>query len=244
MSYISFDVATKSLAVAIIYYMPDQEMSDKLTNRSDLYTKRTLKAPPHKKLTEYVSMIEDVDAIYKTRLQISLLDVVDLIPNKKVKQTTTIERTYQLYKYLETLRVPITKAMQEHEDTRFLIEYQMGPNDKSRCISSQIMLFCMSFLHVNSLSSSPTRIEDRIHLVGPALKNKIQFGNDEKSIHSYYLSKYKTNYTANKSHTKYILGKILNAYGMEHMVASIKKKNIDDIADAVCMALAFAKSLP
>jgi hypothetical protein len=241
MRYISFDVANKSLAIAIVYYKSDEEIHSSLLKEFNNYKKlkkRLLKTNPIQIFHEYNALLKKCDDILQQKFVIEYLNVVDLIPDKKLSETTTIERTYYLHKFLQQLQntiKEITLGSRGVDDNnyKFLIEYQMGPNDKSRVVSSQIILFCMDFL------SSGDSAEDRIKLVGPSLKNKLSFVNDECSYHSYYLSKYKTNYAANKNHTKYILKKIIKTYNQEHLLKDIQKKNIDDAADAVCMALAF-----
>ena len=67
-----------------------------------------------------------------------------------------------------------------------------------------------------------------INLVGPSLKNKVYIDNLQ---HCYFMEKYTTKYSANKTHTKANFLKWLELNGVE-MSKDIKKKNYDDIADA------------
>lgn len=235
MKYISFDVANKSLAISIINYTSDDIINTKLSEAFKVYKKNKslhLKTNPMSIIQEYATLLQKCNNILKDRIHIEYLNVIDLIPNKKISETTIVERTFLLNKVLNDLKDTIIN-LTKNDDFKFLIEYQMGPNDKSRTISSQLLLFCSSFM------LSLAEAENRIKLVGPSLKNKLSLQNDEKSYHAYYLDKYKTNYAANKNHTKYILKKIISAYGQNNILKDIKKKNIDDAADAVCMTIAY-----
>jgi hypothetical protein len=241
MRIISFDVATKSLAIAIIDYELTENIYPAIEKKFNDYIlkKNALLMDDNDNdnviiqlITEYNELLKYANDALKRRIDVAHLDVTDLIPNKKLKETTIIERTFYLYKYLEPLR-PLIKI--DSDDLHFLIEYQMGPNDKSRVISSQILLFCQSFF----INRPVEYINKRIKMVGPSLKNTISFKNDAMSSHGFYLAKYTTNYAANKNHTKYILSRVLDIYDQAHLLKNIRKKNIDDIADAVCMSIAY-----
>ena len=230
MYFISFDVATKSLAVSIIKYAEDNFIYPHI---EEIYTKYKDNT---KDFEHYVKLLKNTNDILNNRYKIEYLDVVDLIPNKKLKETTTVERTIYLKKYLEnTLKEKILNIPKNKR--QFLIEYQMGPNDKSRTISAQLMLYCSLF------SNDDINIaKNQIILVGPSLKNTLHFSTDEKSKHSYYLSKYTTNYAANKNHTKYLLKKIVQLYNQSNILDGISKTHLDDAADAVCMTFAYIQN--
>ncbi len=233
MHFIGFDVATKSLAVSIIKVEPMETILSGIKSKFDEYKKKMYGESRIAHLSSSCELLSAANILLSSRYKIIYLDVVDLIPNKKLKQTTTIERTLFLNKFFQTkLRDILIEIPQE--ERIFLIEYQMGPNDKSRVISSQIALFCAMFCS--------DRIEDakkQIYLVGPSLKNTIFFRNDEKSHHSYHIQKYKTNYAANKNHTKYLLKKLVELHGQSNILKDISAKNMDDAADAVCMTIAY-----
>lgn len=235
MIYVSFDVANKSLAVSIIKYIDTDTLYAELANAHEIYKEKKrkfLKTDPLLVFKEYINLLQESNQILSKRIKIEYLHVVDLIPNKKISESSIVERTFNLRKYLDSLRAVIDPLIKD-DDYKFLIEYQMGPNDKSRAVSSQILLFCSSF------AENVEDAEARIKLVGPSLKNKLSIDTDEKSHHSYYLSKFKTNYAANKNHTKYLLYKIVDTYNQNNILLNIKKKNIDDAADAVCMTIAY-----
>lgn len=231
--YVSFDVANKSLAIAIVRFECNKTINERLADAFAEYQKNK----PFKMglpgteplLLEYLKLLEKCNEILSSRFQMEYLNVIDLIPDRKISETSAIERAFFLSRALLDIRdkIPIS------DDCQFLVEYQMGPNDKSRAVSSQILLFCTSFME------SAMEAKMRIKLVGPSLKNKLCIKNDNESYLSHYLAKFKTNYAANKNHTKYMLKKLTYAYNYDGFVRGIKKKNLDDAADAVCMAVAY-----
>lgn len=227
----SFDVANKSLAVAVIRFECTEIINDQLAVAFAAYQKNkkvNQTADMSLLLHNYLELVKKCNAILAARFQIEHLEVVDLIPGRKVSETSAVERSFLLSRALESLRTRIPAG-----ECKFLIEYQMGPNDKSRAVSSQILLFCTTFMH------SVTEAEARIKLVGPSLKNKLHIKNINESYHAHYLAKFKTNYAANKNHTKFLLNKLTAAYGQDTVTKKIKKKNMDDAADAICMAVAY-----
>ena len=57
--------------------------------------------------------------------------------------------------------------------------------------------------------------------------------------YSTFVEKYKTLYASNKNHTKYNFLKLIEHLKSEVFIKDIKKKNMDDIADATIMSLAY-----
>ena len=76
-----------------------------------------------------------------------------------------------------------------------------------------------------------------IEIVGPSLKNKINF--DKGKNLQFFMNKYAKPYDANKKHSVANFLKWVNAKNIINMVENIPKKNLDDIADSVNMALAW-----
>ena len=64
----------------------------------------------------------------------------------------------------------------------------MSVNDKSRCVSQQLVY------HYTNMYT--------VELVGPSLKNKVCFSKDDSLRHSTFMEKYASKYTANKNHAK------------------------------------------
>lgn len=125
--------------------------------------------------------------------------------------TDTVKRTCALKKVL----CEVDAGIDDKVDI-VLIEYQMSLNDKSRCVSQQLV-----YHYVDTA---------RVYLVGPSLKNTVYFSPELK--HSYYTGKYMSKYTANKNHAKANFLAWINVNNYTVMIKSIAKKNIDDIADA------------
>jgi hypothetical protein len=186
-------------------------------------------------ILHYIELLDKITNLVDNKISIEYLDVVDIISGKKVKETDIVERTAGLYDCLTELDNKLCchgQLMQE--GYTFLIEYQMGPNDKSRAVASQIMMFLSKYCGKYGPSI--------IKVIGPSLKNKVTIGGDD-AHYSNFIEKYTTNYAANKNHAKYNFLKLLNHLEKEHMISHIKKGNIDDIADSVMMSIAYYLSI-
>ena len=226
---ISIDTATKSLAVSIIEYRLDTTSSI-----ADLYSvyKRTIRQIDQidqidqsiQRAELFIKLLDDVNIILDNTVKIHHLDVVDLIPNKKVAETDIIYRSEKLYTYLKTLDRVLEPFMNMDKPVIFLLEYQMGPNIQSSAVSNQLIYHF-------------TKYNKEIKLIGPSLKNKISLGPD--LYYSNFVEKYKTLYAANKNHTKANFLKFLELTGNTDKISHIKKSNVDDIADSVCMSLVY-----
>ena len=152
--------------------------------------------------------------------KIHILKVIDLTKGAKID---TVGRAILLKKCLCALDTEILDMKSPYNTPNtILIEYQMSVNDKSRCVSNQILY------HYSCINNAS------VHLVGPTLKNKICFSEDDSLSHGVFMEKYASKYTANKNHTKanflyWLTKRNLNSIIKEN---KIKKKNIDDVADA------------
>lgn len=192
MHILSFDCANRSLAVCFITLNEHVER-DILTS----YNKKDAAA---------------VIFLINNYIKIHMLKVYDLTEGIK---RTTVERAALLKRCLS--RLDFAGLTPDN----ILVEYQMSANDKSRCVSNQIVYhFTDMFEHA------------KIYLVGPTLKNKIAFKKDLN--HGVFMAKYASKYTANKNHTKSNFLYWLEIHNLNHLIKinKIAKKNIDDIADA------------
>lgn len=207
---ISIDAANKSLAIACIeMHVYD---ADKVLDQLCKVT-----------MPEVFTIMGD----YIDNIHVNKLDVVDLLPGKKLKQTDTIERTNALYVYLTKFTNSISEWIDR--DTHLVIEYQMGPNKKSGEVQ------CQATYHF-----LPHILPQHIHIIGPSIKNKLSTG-DPKSKHNYHIANHRTLYCANKSHTRYIFLEWLAQHDQLDKLSKIKRKNYSDIADAFCQAVAWFK---
>lgn len=194
MHILSFDCANRSLAVC--FASVNTNLLSDLTKAHD---------------TKDVKKCVDLINSY---VQIHILQVFDLTKGEKC---TSVERALLLKQCLKKI-----DSLTTIKPDRVLIEYQMSSNDKSRCVSQQIVF------HYSDIART------KISLVGPTLKNKICFSKDESLEHGTFMAKYASKYTANKNHSKSNFLYWLKIHNMEHLIKvnKIAKKNLDDIADA------------
>jgi hypothetical protein len=242
MKVVSFDCATKSLGISIIDYNMQFDEQVSIAYQEYISTKANSQNI-NEIIDQYIKLLDKVNDLVDNKILIEYMDVVDIIPGKKVKETSIVERTAGLYNHLTEFDAKIlcaneplctNKARPDIEEYTFLIEYQMGPNDKSRAVASQIMMFFSKYCGNHGPSI--------IKVIGPSLKNKISIGGDD-AHYSNFIEKYTTNYAANKNHAKYNFIKLLAYLGKERMIKHIKKSNIDDIADSVMMSIAYYLSI-
>lgn len=253
MHILSYDIASKSLALSIIYF--NDKWKDNLTD-----IKKSFKQTKYQDAMELckhaIKHIEKIEQLFNNLIVPKLFDVVDLIPGKKLKDTTPILRASRLRGYLNKVDSYYLQNLANINDScKVLLEYQMGPNDKSRNVGSQI-LYHYSMMdnafkrtYVKPCNTETQNVDDNpfaditieirydVEIVGPSLKNKLNF--DKEKPHQYFIKKYAKMYDANKKHSTTNLLYWVKKNNVEHMIENIPKKNIDDIADAVNMTLAW-----
>lgn len=192
MRILSFDCANRSLAV--IFATVNVDIINDIKKAVDRSDVRDL----IEKVNRYVI--------------IHFANVFDLTKGKKCKVE---ERTLLLKNCVCQIDKDIKKFdVPDH----VLIEYQMNLNDKSRCVSNQLLY------HYSGLEKT------KVHIVGPTLKNKVLFA--DHLSHGSFMEKYARSYDANKSHTKINFLYWLDIHEQSYIVKKIKGKNIDDLADA------------
>lgn len=198
MKVLSFDCANRSLAVCYL------DINENFFKEMSL----TLLKKESDTKEKIISLVDNYAIIH-------ILKVFDLTKGNKCD---TVERTNKLKRCLFELDELIaSNETKENKIDTVLVEYQMSANDKSRCVSQQILY------HYANLPC-------KLYLVGPTLKNKVFFKQDLD--HGTFMSKYSSKYTANKNHTKENFLYWLKIYNKTDIVKDIKKKNMDDIADA------------
>jgi hypothetical protein len=213
MFYLSFDIANKSLAISLISF--DKEYKEKINQIINNNYESTL-----------ISM-NRLNKQLNNIINYHIYEVVDLIPQKKVKNTTIIYRSNKLKEYLNKLNINIQEIKNKNNIDKLtvLIEYQPSFNEKSRTIYNQIIYEYSD----NNLYN--------IFIMNPLYKNKIYFNNELK--HSSFMQKYNNNYIANKNHTKANFLYFLDKYHLEYVIKNIKKKNLDDLADSFMQIIAY-----
>jgi len=246
MHILSYDVASKSLAVSILYYN-DKWKTEIQDLQKQFYDEVKTKKKSLNICRCVLKYLTKINKILKNIIFPIFLDVVDLVPNQKVKETTVILRSARLKSYLNFMDSYI-KNLHITDSIPVLLEYQMGPNDKSRNVGSQLLYHYSALDFGYKSSTTETTTPDgaqeskneakciySVEIVGPTLKNKINLDKP----YSFYAAKYVKAYDANKAHSRDNFIYWMKYIDKTDMYKSIKKKNIDDIADSVNMTLAW-----
>lgn len=190
MLFISFDCGIKNLGVAIAQY--DTTALDRL---------RAMNTCTARQLADFC----------RNLLRIKLATSFDLIPGSKINQTSLQQRTCRMKEILDSLS---SYGRPDH----VLIEYQMGPNSKTRDVVAGLMMY---------YAPIPT------HLIKPALKNAIWFG--PEGAYSNFISRY-SRYTANKKHALHNFLEFCRRSDQLKVVD--QTQNMRDAADAFMMLYA------
>jgi hypothetical protein len=225
---IGIDAATKSLALSVISYRNVDDAYAAAAQCLDDYRAKKLAIGPAK-LHALAGAVDDITEILTNRCVVEQVRVVDLLPGQKVNSVDVITRAHALAKYMAEIDVCVRPYI--NAQTHILIEYQMGPNDKSRTVSHQIIYHMVA-----------TYPEAHVHIIGPSAKNKLYIEGIDDSRLEYHMAKHFRNYTANKNHAKALLRHIV-PYCKEPIqlaIDAVAKKNMDDVADAVTMSISWA----
>lgn len=241
MYILGYDVASKSLALTIIYFNDNWETELQKIKKKFNDKLKSVESPI--KICEIaLEYIDQIDKLLDNIIIPILFDVVDLIPNQKVKDTSVISRASRLKSYLLSVDQYLSSLDISADNTyKILLEYQMGPNDKSRNVCSQILYHYsntdFNFNNVLDLSCDAIINKYDVEIIGPSLKNKINM--DIQKPYAFFINKYTKSYDANKAHSKNNFIYWINKKNISHMIKNIKKKNLDDIADSCNMILAW-----
>lgn len=215
MFYLSIDVANKSLAISFIKYIKIKHLK-RLSNETTNITQTT----KLKTLMNFNKELNESISYY-------ICEVIDLIPNKKVRNTSQLERTSALKAYLQQLQTKLNGYINKFNITtiKVLVELQPSFNDKSRAAFNQI---------IYEFSNLPIF---KIKIMNASYKNTISL--NKNLTHSNFIKKYSNNYLANKNHTKENFLYFLKSFNLLHLIKNIKKKNYDDIADSFMQMMAY-----
>jgi hypothetical protein len=266
MLILSLDCASKSLGVTLIKILEDVEMqliqvkikqitSDILVlikyqqtnaNGVDFNSEQLIQV-----LDQITKKLKEINNIQNSCLQLLYCDVFDLLPGKKVKETTSMLRSSRLKGCLNLIDM-MCKAKSTNRIDKVLVEYQMNANDKSREVCSKIIQHYVrpdynidSFADCNKdyIKKFMLNVEKddikypEVIIVKPAVKNTIHLSDD--LAYGNFIAKYRSNYTANKNHCKENFLYWTVIFKQSAKIIGIKKKNLDDIADSFMMALAW-----
>ena len=119
---------------------------------------------------------------------------------------------------------------------KVIFERQMSPNDKSRTMSRYITASYLAWYH-NSIDWQ--NVTDFVVEIPSHKKNMIHITED--LIYQNFAGKYASSYTGNKNHCKANLLYWCNIYNVS--LQHLKKKNIDDAADAFMQAIAYIRGV-
>lgn len=144
------------------------------------------------------------------------LFVFDLLKNTKLENTTLVQRSKALVDVMKTIEPVLPQEYQ------VLVEYQMSANDKSRLLSAQIVYH---FVHLGK----------PVEIVGPSLKQSINFG---KTSFRDFISTHRSNYNANKAHSRFVLEAWCRQFCPE-AIHNIRRANLDDAGDAFLMMISW-----
>lgn len=168
-------------------------------------------------------------ATAKSTITIHSCGVVDVMGDVRVNEVTAIERTQQLYKFIQSSDISIERIAAVDADgttTQVLIEKQpprigkFSINDRSIVVEHQLQFYYCA-------CKNPPR------LVDPKLKNKLSFGDIKLSDCS------GNAYNARKSHTKRMLRYLADLYGFGNVISTVPKKRMADLADALMTGFAY-----
>jgi hypothetical protein len=250
MYIISYDIASKSLALSIIKFNDTWKNDLILINKS--FQNYIMQNKSSENICKFaIKCINDIELLLNNIITPILFDVVDIIPNQKLKDTKPLLRSKRLKAYLYSIDQNYLNSLKKNNPNdlfKVLLEYQMGPNDKSRNVCSQILYhyspmdtgFKQTTVVLNKYNTIIEKHKSStydIEIIGPSLKNKINLIRDKPL--GFYMKKYAKKYDANKNHSKANLLQWVKQKKIEHMMEHIPKKNIDDIADSVNMTLAW-----
>jgi len=208
MLFLSFDCANKTLAYMIVEINVNiiEEIRGEVRNEGKEYIKKKQK-------------IKEIEKKLEKYIEFKKYGVVDVLNGKKIKNTTTIERTKMLKNKLDELN--FLNCIDSN--TTIVIEKQPRlSNFKSSTICDQIMMYFADY---------------NINLISPKLKNKISY--NEKLRHEIFLRKYKTKYSADKNHSKSNFLYLLKIFKQESILSKIQKSSYDDIADSFQQIIAY-----
>jgi hypothetical protein len=197
---LSFDVAHRSLGIAYL------EITTSKTPRL-MWPCEVIKEAPPEEIAELWKQMRTATPLF--------LGAVDFL-NARVKDVSITERTRRL-----AITLTAFDALTLPKPSHVLIEYQMGQNDLSRLLSSQILYHY-------------TVQGYECHVVPPAWKLRVGFG--AISLQQ-FLQSCSSKYRANKKLSKAVLERWADVFhiSLDH----IAKKNRDDVGDAFLMAIAW-----
>lgn len=165
--------------------------------------------------TKY-TLANDIINIDTVNIEMIDCNVIDLFPDKKLKETDDIFRVKCLKKALDKIDIKDIPA----DKLTVIVEYQMGPNVKSHSVFDGIFMYYADY---------------NIQKITPSYKNKICFCDEGK--HQRFLEKVSRSYAANKSHTTFNTKYFCTTKKID--ISRIPDKVVKDFADAFMQIIAW-----
>jgi hypothetical protein len=174
------------------------------------------------------------DAVARGWLHLAGGGGVDLVPGKKDREISTVERVRAVVAYLDgpvaaALAAAAAEGCPPADSPRLHVpvEFQPGANAPARTVAAVLL----------------TRYEKAsVFLVGPALKNKLWYPARPDLRHGHFVAKHVSLYVANKNHTKSLyfdhIAKLCG-HDVGHVAPRIPANKRADFADTVLQVLAF-----
>lgn len=219
MLFLSFDIASRSLAYTIMYYN-----TDVLSIISNI-----INGGKENNIINGINSINNIEFVLKRNVDLRICDVSDINEGLKNKEVDVLTKTKKLKQILSILQTILDNFKAEllnesgiDVEIAVLLEYQMPSNYQANAIFNQI------YYHF---------VDYNPHIISPCYKNKIYFSND--LTYDNFSSKYKNTYSANKAHTKANFLYFMESFGLKERIIHIKKKNLDDAADSFIQIFAY-----
>lgn len=247
MIILGFDCAIKNLGICCIEINDNwrDEVSMIITELNEFYSNMDKYSDKSSFLNKVKEIFTRINKLLNSMFQIKFLNIIDLIPGKKVLTV----KYKDILKSLKYTLYCLNKQLPKPD--KVLIENQMNINDKARGISRYIEEFYTDISDVEvsityAIGSYPVEAYKPIKtkpcdvvIVAPTLKNGYKTDPSELGDYSTYIAKY-TNYTANKKHTTWNFKYFMNVFGNKEELESVNNK-LDDISDAFMMTYAWCK---
>jgi hypothetical protein len=213
-------------------------------------------------INKQLHLFEEFNTLYVNICKLVYIDVINLIPNKLLRDTDIILRSSRLHGFVTYIK-HLAKTLDVKQcssdsgnrsdcgENIVLIEYQMSVNDKSKIICNQLAVSFVeddfafaSFTKRKEFYDSPaevavaTQSKFETHIVGCSIKNRISFNHVNLNYET-FLPKYQKSYDANKAHCKANLIEWARLTKNEDKISIIDKKVLKDASDAFMMAFAW-----
>jgi hypothetical protein len=189
MIFLSFDIASRSLAFTIMKYNVDF-----LENISKLSLEEN-------NIHNFLNILEYIN----NNIQLRIIDVVDLNQGKRNSEILPLEKTKKLKEVLNTLTIVLNEfSYNSGEEVRVLLEYQMPANYQANAVFNQI------FYHFSEYAPV---------IISPCYKNRIYFSKDleYKNFSSKYAKSYSANKAHTKANFIYFIESFSNISSIKHI---------------------------